>query len=87
MASSIFSTAEQVIGSCRKHRAGEKDLHLGQVSTAPLGDALKWEPARGGQLFPHLFQPLPMALVEAIAELEMDDNGDHIFPVLPLTDR
>src|SRR5207302_5095959 len=48
-----FSTAAQVMASAAKHRAGQHDLMLLAVDPAALGVALRWEPARGGDLFPH----------------------------------
>ena len=54
-----FSTAAQVEETARRHFAGETDLVLVAVDPAALGDALKWEPSRGGDLFPHLYGALP----------------------------
>src|SRR6266700_2543927 len=54
-----FSTAEQVEETAAKHFAGERDLVLVAVDTAALGAALRWEPSRGGALFPHLYGELP----------------------------
>ena len=46
-----------------------------------LGPALKWEPSRGGALFPHLYGPLPLALaVEAEATLIPQDSTRPIRP-------
>jgi uncharacterized protein (DUF952 family) len=50
-----FSTADQVEETAAKHFAGQADLLLIAVDSAKLGDALKWEPSRGGALFPHLY--------------------------------
>jgi uncharacterized protein (DUF952 family) len=53
-----FSTAEQTPGTFEKYFAGETGLVLVAVNTQPLGSALKWEPSRGGALFPHLYGEL-----------------------------
>jgi uncharacterized protein (DUF952 family) len=53
-----FSTAEQLPGTLEKHFAGERDLMLLAVDADGLGDALVWEPSRGGELFPHLYRLL-----------------------------
>lgn len=58
-----FSTAEQLAETATKHFAGQRDLMLLTVDAPQLGDALKFEPSRGGQLFPHLYAPLPLAAV------------------------
>ena len=75
-----FSTREQVAESAARHRAGISDLLLIGVDPGALGDALKWEPSRGGQLFPHLFGDLPMNAVARIEDLPLGDKGDHVFP-------
>ncbi len=53
-----FSTGLQVEGTLNAHFAGEADLTLLAVDAGTLGDALKWEPSRGGALFPHLYREL-----------------------------
>lgn len=75
-----FSTAEQVVESAAKHRAGQAGLLLLAVEAAALGDALKWEPSRGGQLFPHLYGPLPTGAVRSARELPLGADGLHLFP-------
>lgn len=77
-----FSTAAQVRESAAKHRAGERDLVLLACDLSALGDALRWEPARGGQLFPHLYGPVPLAAVVWIKPLPLGPDGAHVFPPL-----
>ncbi|HLI12342.1 MAG TPA: DUF952 domain-containing protein [Alphaproteobacteria bacterium] len=77
-----FSTVGQLVESVAKHRAGQPDLVLLAVDRAALGPALKWEPSRGGALFPHLYGPLPVAAVRAIHPLPLGPDGRHRFPVL-----
>ncbi|UGQ10878.1 DUF952 domain-containing protein [Yinghuangia sp. ASG 101] len=64
-----FSTAAQAPETARRHFAGRTGLTLLAVATAPLGDALRWEPSRGGELFPHLYADLPVDAVVGSAEL------------------
>ncbi|MGP1394860.1 MAG: DUF952 domain-containing protein [Inquilinaceae bacterium] len=78
-----FSTAAQVAESAARHRAGEPDLKLVQVDSARLGPALRWEPSRGGALFPHLYGPLPFDAVVAVLDLPLGPDGRHVFPPLP----
>lgn len=75
-----FSTALQVRESAAKHRAGQAGLMLLSVDPAVLGAALKWEPSRGGQLFPHLYGALPVAAVLRADPLGLDADGVHQFP-------
>jgi uncharacterized protein (DUF952 family) len=75
-----FSTAEQIIESAAKHRTGQSDLVIVEVEAESLGSALRWEPSRGGQLFPHLFGTLPVTAVRRVASLPLGANGRHQFP-------
>ena len=50
-----FSTAAQAAETAAKHFAGAADLVLVAVDADALGAGLKWEPSRGGALFPHLY--------------------------------
>jgi uncharacterized protein (DUF952 family) len=53
-----FSTAAQVDETAQRHFAGQTDLLLVAFDAAEFGDSLKWEPSRGGALFPHLYGTL-----------------------------
>ena len=75
-----FSTAAQVRATAAKHFAGASDMMLVAVDAAALGGALKWEVARGGDLFPHLYGPLPLAAVLWAEPLSLDGDHRHIFP-------
>ena len=77
-----FSTAETVIESAAKHRTGVQNLLLISVDAEALGDRLKWEPARGGVLFPHLYGPLDPVLVTDAVDLPLGPDNLHIFPEL-----
>jgi uncharacterized protein (DUF952 family) len=50
------------------------------VDAAMLNDWLKWEPSRGGALFPHLYGELALTAVRAAAPLPLDESGKHLFP-------
>ena len=50
-----FSTAEQAPETAAKWFAGRDDLTLAAIDAEALGEALRWEPSRGGALFPHLY--------------------------------
>jgi len=77
-----FSTAEQAIETAARHFAGQGDLVLASVDAGVLGDRLKWEPSRGGALFPHLYGTLPMAAVRRVTPLPLGPDGRHVFPEL-----
>lgn len=75
-----FSTAEQLRETVLRHFAGEQGLLLIAVDAGALGPALRWEPSRGGALFPHLYAPLDLAAVQRVEELPLNDDGSHAFP-------
>lgn len=77
-----FSTAAQVRETAARHFAGQDDLLLVTVDAARPGDRLKWEPSRGGALFPHLYGDLLMAWVIEVAPLPLGTDG-HIFEGMP----
>jgi uncharacterized protein (DUF952 family) len=77
-----FSTAEQLAESARRHRAGEDGLVLVAVEAARLGARIRWEKARNGDLFPHLYGPLSPAEVASVRPLLLGADGDHMFPPL-----
>lgn len=76
-----FSTAPQAIDTAAKHFSRREGLIIAAVGVADLGPSLKWEPSRGGQLFPHLYAPLPMTCVRWTRELPVGVDGAHQFPV------
>jgi uncharacterized protein (DUF952 family) len=65
-----FSTRDQVQGTHEKHYGGKGGLLLVEIDTTKLGRPLRYEPARGGDLFPHLYGPLPLAAVVAVSPLK-----------------
>jgi uncharacterized protein (DUF952 family) len=76
-----FSTAAQIAATLAKHYAGQTDLVLLAVDlTQVLPAAVRWEPARGGDLFPHLYAPLPLAAVLAHGPITQGPNGTHHCP-------
>ena len=77
-----FSTAKHVVESSCKHRAEATDIILLAVVADDLGAALKWEPARGGDLFPHLYGPLVVSAVRTATALPLGPDGLHRFPRL-----
>ena len=77
-----FSTAAQVAETAAKHFAGEGGLVLVAVDASRLGDRLRWEPSRGGGLFPHLYGELPVAAVHRVEPLPLGPDGRHVFPEL-----
>jgi len=74
-----FSTADQATETAAKHFAGAEGLMLLALEAENLGDALKWEPSRGGALFPHLYGPLRLEDVLWHKPLPLGPQG-HIFP-------
>jgi uncharacterized protein (DUF952 family) len=70
-----LSTGAQAQDTARLHFKGQTGLVLVALLVEALGDALKWEPSRGGQLFPHLYGPLDPALALDVTDLLLDSSG------------
>ena len=77
-----FSTAKQAPETAAKWFAGRGDLTLAAVNTEALGDDLRWEPSRGGALFPHLYAALPMSAVVWSRPLPLGSDGGHVYGIL-----
>jgi uncharacterized protein (DUF952 family) len=77
-----FSTAAQLAETAAKHFAGRPDLILIAVDAGRLGPQLKWEPSRGGALFPHLYAPLPLDAVRWVRPLADEVDGHRRLPEL-----
>lgn len=75
-----FSTAAQAVETAARHFAGQDDLLLVAVEADRLGETLKYEVSRGGDLFPHLYALLPMDAVLWVKPLPLDAEGKHQFP-------
>ncbi len=78
-----LSAQDQLAGTLAKWFAGQDDLYLAAVDLTALGDAVKWEEARGGALFPHIYGTLPLSAVVAHGALQWDALGAPILPALP----
>lgn len=75
-----LSALHQLGGTAAKYFKGLPDLMLIGYSSKSLGDALKWETSRGGDLFPHLYGDLPTNNAHSIHELQLDDDGVPQIP-------
>ncbi|WP_019905229.1 DUF952 domain-containing protein [Methylobacterium sp. 77] len=75
-----FSAADQVAETASRHFSGISDLLLIGIEADALGEALRYEPSRGGALFPHLYGDLPLDSVRSVAELPIGPDGRHAFP-------
>ena len=76
-----LSTVDQLEVTVTKHFAGQHDLHVAAVDLEALGDAVRWEPSRGGALFPHIYAALPLSVVLAYGPLARDDEDRIKLPI------
>ena len=76
-----LSTEAQLTETVDKHFAAQSDLHIAAVDLGSFGASLKWEEARGGALFPHLYGPLLLETVIAYGPLQRDADGKVRLPV------
>jgi uncharacterized protein (DUF952 family) len=70
-----------VAQTAARHFAGRADLVLVAVDGEALGGALRYEPSRGGAMFPHLYGKLPLSAVRWVKPLPLGADG-HVFPEL-----
>lgn len=76
-----LSTADQAQETAERHFAGEEGLVLLTLDTTRLDPMLRWEPSRGGALFPHLYRDLAIEDVIFYQDLPLK-GGRHVFPPL-----
>ena len=76
-----LSTADQLPETLAKHYAGQDGLQLVAVDLEALGDAVKWEPSRGGALFPHIYGSITLDVVIAYSPLEHEPDGSIRLPI------
>ncbi len=77
-----FSTGAQVRETAARHFAGQHGLILVAVAADRLGPALRFEPSRGGALFPHLYAAMPLSAVVWEKPMPLDGSGLHVIPEL-----
>lgn len=75
-----LSTAEQLPATLDKHFSGQAGLVIAAVDLTSLVDAVRWEESRGGQLFPHIYAPLPLSAVIVHGPLTRGDDGAVKLP-------
>jgi beta-hydroxylase len=68
-----LSAADQVAETAEKHFAGLRELVLVEVDLTMLGEDVRWEPSRGGQLFPHVYGVIPLAAVTKASPIDIED--------------
>ncbi|MES1201596.1 MAG: DUF952 domain-containing protein [Pseudomonadota bacterium] len=74
-----LSTGDQVAETLRRHFVGQIGLVLVAVDIEKLGEAVRWEPSRGGALFPHVYGLLPAAAAISVTPVPDDANGRSAF--------
>lgn len=75
-----LSCEHQLAVTLDKHFSGIDGLMLVAVDLSRLGDTVRWEPSRGGQLFPHIHGPLPIGAVVSVAAVERTADGTVRLP-------
>ena len=75
-----LSAGHQVAGTLAKYFAGQRDLVLLAVDPGRLGERLRWEESRGGELFPHLYGPLDLDHVISVEALVLQEDDTHRLP-------
>ncbi|MCU0728655.1 MAG: DUF952 domain-containing protein [Sphingopyxis sp.] len=82
-----LSTTDQLAETLARHFAGQTGLVIAEIDLAPYGDAVKWEPSRGGQLFPHIYSALNLASVVATQYADDTPGGERLCPEIERPDQ
>jgi uncharacterized protein (DUF952 family) len=75
-----LSCGSQLAATLDRHFSGVDGLMLAAVDLSLLGDSVRWEQARGGQLFPHIYGLLPLSAVVSVAAVERTADGAVRLP-------
>ena len=75
-----LSTRAQVRETAAKWFADVDPAILVMVDLPPLGDTVRWEPSRGGALFPHVYGAIPIEAATTSSKLRLNKDGVHVFP-------
>ena len=75
-----LSTADQTAETAARYFRAVDPLVVAMVDLAAVKEVLKWEPSRGGALFPHVYGPIPFAAVAGHSVLRLGPDGRHVFP-------
>ncbi len=75
-----LSAAHQLAGTAARHFTGRPDLILIAFRSLDLAPHLRWEPSRGGEFFPHLYDALPTGVALWTAPLPLGTDGVPILP-------
>lgn len=75
-----LSTESQLGETLVRHFSGQGDLWLVEVDLVALHDDVRWEPSRGGQLFPHVYAVLPLSAVVGHGPVMWNDDGKVLLP-------
>jgi uncharacterized protein (DUF952 family) len=70
-----LSTGPQAAETARKYFSGQAGLVVAAFVAGDLGADLRWEPSRGGELFPHFYGALPTAAAAAVVPLGLLADG------------
>ena len=77
-----FSTAAQVKETVALHFRGQTNLLLVELQTKDFAEELKWEPSRGGELFPHLYGTFRTSAASRVLPIAALEDGTHKLPEL-----
>jgi uncharacterized protein (DUF952 family) len=75
-----LSTAAQLAETLDLHFSGQSGLVIAAIDLILLGHAVRWEPSRQGQLFPHVYARLTLDAVIAWCPVERDSTGAVRLP-------
>ena len=75
-----LSDLQQLTGTVDRHFEGQDNLFVVAIDLDAVGAAVRWEPSRGGALFPHVYGDLAWAAVLAFEPLRRNTDGSVAVP-------
>ena len=77
------SYEDQLDGVIERYYADRNELVILTIDTEKLSARLVAEPSTGGEIYPHIYGPLPLAAVLSVGALERTADGAVRWPAAP----
>ena len=76
------STPEQIVATAQRHRKGQQGLLLLVIDPDRVGPEIRWEEAKNGEAYPHIYGPLNIDAVTAVKPFPLQPDGSFLQPEL-----
>lgn len=76
------STPEQIVATAQRHRRGQQGLLLLVIEPERVGPEIRYEEAKNGEAYPHIYGPLNLDAVVAVKPFPLQPDGSFLQPEL-----